>query len=199
MKLIFATHNVGKVKEMRALLEGLPVEVVSADEAGVREDVLEDGVTFQENALKKARFMAEHTREWAVADDSGVCIGALDGKPGVHSARWAGEGAADEVIVDYTLTAMKHIPEGKREAWFASAVALVAPDGCEWTFVGKVDGRIATQPRGINRPKLPYDLIFIPDGHDRTFAEMSDAEKNSMSHRGLAFQKLRKFLQTTNL
>lgn len=196
MKLIFATHNIGKVKEIRTLLEGLPVEVMSADEAGVREDVVEDGATFQENALKKARFVAERTGEWAVADDSGVCIEVLGGKPGVHSARWAGEDATDEVMVGHTLRAVEDVPEGKREAWFESAVALVAPDGREWTFVGKVNGCIAIQPRGINRPKLPYDLIFIPEGHDRTFAEMSDVEKNSMSHRGRAFQKLREFMST---
>ncbi|MBU0648939.1 non-canonical purine NTP pyrophosphatase, partial [Patescibacteria group bacterium] len=99
MKIIFATHNVGKIKEMRALLRDLDVDVLSADEAGVTEDVVEDGETFEENALKKARFVCEKSGEWAVADDSGVCIKELGCRPGVMTARWAGEGATDEDLV----------------------------------------------------------------------------------------------------
>lgn len=195
MKFIFATHNVGKVKEMRVLLADLDIEMMSADEAGVREDVVEDGATFEANAAKKARFVAERTGEWSVADDSGICIEALGCAPGVYSARWAGEGASDEkTIVNHTLAAMKDVPEDKRRAWFESALVLVAPDAREWTFEGRVYGRIAREPRGTSRPKLPYDQIFIADGYDRTFAEMSDEEKNRLSHRGLAFQKLREFL-----
>ena len=196
MKLVFATHNSGKVKEMTALLADLDIEVLSADAAGVTEDVEEDGKTFKENSVKKARFVSQKSGEWAVADDSGVCIAALDGAPGVMTARWAGPGASDEQLVAHTLTQLTDVPEGKRQAWFESCVALVAPDGREWTFSGKVQGSIPSAPRGTGRPKLPYDVIFIPEGHDRTFAEMTDEEKNSMSHRGIAFQKLREFLKT---
>jgi len=194
MKLIFATHNIGKVKEMRALLVGLNIEVVSADEAGVHEDVVEDGATFEANAAKKASFTAERTGEWVVADDSGLCVEALGYAPGVFSARWAGEGASDETMVNHALAAMKDVPEGKRGAWFECALALRAPDHREWIFKGKVSGRISLERRGLARKKLPYDQIFIPDGHNRTFAEMPDEQKNTLSHRGLAFKKLHTFI-----
>jgi XTP/dITP diphosphohydrolase len=196
MRLVFATHNPGKIPEMQAILAGLKLEVCSADDAGVHEDVMEDGATFAENALKKARFVSQQSGEWAVADDSGLCIQALNGEPGVFSARWAGEGASSETLVVFTLKQLENVPEGKRQAWFESCAALVAPDGREWTFGGKISGTIPLNPRGKPRPKLPYDTIFIPDGHARTFAEMSDAEKNSLSHRGEAFRKLREFLST---
>ncbi|MEK9130620.1 MAG: RdgB/HAM1 family non-canonical purine NTP pyrophosphatase [Patescibacteria group bacterium] len=196
MKLVFATHNAGKIIEMRAMLADLGFEVISADEAGVKEDVVEDGTTFEDNALKKARFVAEKSKEWAVADDSGVCIEALDGQPGVNTARWAGDKVGDDGLIRHTLEVMKEIPESKRQAYFESCVAVVSPTGEEHTFSGQIHGRLALAPVGTPRPKLPYDLIFIPNGHDRSFAQMSDQEKNSLSHRGLAFAKLKEFLKT---
>lgn len=189
-RLVFATHNQGKVKEMKDILSGLEIEVLSAEEAGVFEDVVEDGETFEENALKKAKFVAEKTGEWAVADDSGLCISALGGAPGVQSARWS-EGAD---LAEYTLDKLKNIPAEERTAYFRSTAALCAPDGRHWFFQGRIDGEIPLEPRGIDRPKLPYDVIFIPEGYNRTFAEMSDAEKNSLSHRGLAFSCLKEFI-----
>ncbi|MBI4435133.1 RdgB/HAM1 family non-canonical purine NTP pyrophosphatase [Candidatus Uhrbacteria bacterium] len=196
-KLIFATHNPGKIEEMRQLVVGLGVEVLSADEAGVHNDVVEDGVTFEENALKKARFVASATGEWAVADDSGIMIDALDGRPGVHTARWAGESAGDEGLIRHTLEQLKDVGEGRRGASFHSVVALVSPDGEEHTFDGVVEGKVVLEPRGTPRPRLPYDVLFCPVGHDRTFAEMSDEQKNALSHRGRAFQKLKEFLRSS--
>lgn len=196
MKLVFATHNQGKVAEMRALLAALNLDVITADEAGVTDDVAEDGKTFEENALIKARFVAKKSGEWSVADDSGICIDALGCAPGIFTARWAGPGASAEQIVAHTLEQMKDVPEGKRTAWFESYVALVAPDGREWTFTGKINGHVTSAPEGIAHPKLPYDVIFMPDGLDRTFAEMTGEEKNTMSHRGQAFQQLKEFLRT---
>ncbi|MBI2551695.1 RdgB/HAM1 family non-canonical purine NTP pyrophosphatase [Candidatus Uhrbacteria bacterium] len=193
MKLIFATRNQGKVKEMRAMLGGIKIEVIGMEEAGVSEEVIEDRKTFEGNALKKARFVASRTGEWVLAEDSGLCIKALGGAPGVYSARWAGEGASDEEMVRYALEKMRDIPEHKRAAWFKTALAVVAPDGKERIFRGRVDGLVSTAPRGTMRSKLPYDMIFIPKGHTRTFAEMSDAEKNSLSHRGRAFARLKEF------
>lgn len=195
-KLIFATHNPGKVIEMKALLGGIDIKIVSMDDAGVHEDVLEDGKTFEENARRKAQFVLTRTGEWSLAEDSGLCIEALGCAPGIHSARWAGEGASEDQMIQYTLKKMENIPEEKRGAWFETALVLVAPDGRQWTFHGKVEGQIATVPRGINRPQLPYDMIFIPEGRNQTFAEMSDTEKNSLSHRGRAFVKLKEFLRT---
>ncbi len=199
MKLIFATHNQGKLKEMRALLAGLAFEVLSADEAGVTEDVIEDGTTFEENSLKKARFVSEKTGEWVAADDSGICIDVLGGAPGVFSARWAGEGGSDDALVSKTLLMMKDVPEEKRDAHFETVATLIDPSGKHWAFKGIVLGHIASAPRGVPRPKLPYDMVFIPEGHDRTFAEMSDEEKNGLSHRGRAFRTLRDFLLKQNV
>lgn len=192
MKIILATHNKGKLKEVKDMLADF--QVFGAEEVGVFEDVVEDGETFAENALKKARFVAQKTGEWAVADDSGICIKALGGRPGVHSARWAGENSSDEDKVALTLGKIAESKDIDRSAYFESNVALVSPSGEEHVFVGRVEGKISDKPAGINRPKLPYDLIFIPEGHNRTFAQMSDEEKNSMSHRGRAFEKLKKFL-----
>jgi len=197
MKLIFATHNPGKIEEAKKLLADLYVEVLSAEEAGVREDVIEDGETFEENALKKARFVSEKTGEWAVADDSGICIDALDGRPGVQSARWAGEGASGEAIIAHTLHELREVPPEKRGASFISALALVAPNGDHWIFNGAARGSLASSPRGSALPQLPYDVIFIPEGYLETFAEMSREEKNKISHRGRAFEALKNFLKHT--
>jgi len=207
-RLVFATHNPGKIEEMRQLLGDLNIEVASADEAGVHDDVEEDGMTFEENALKKARFVASTTGEWAVADDSGITIDALDGRPGVYTARWAGEGASDEELVRHTLEQLKDVEEGRRGASFHSVVALVSPQNESWTFEGIVEGEVVVTPRGTPRVKLPYDVLFCPFplrstqssfegqvGHNRTFAEMSDEQKNALSHRGRAFAKLKKFLR----
>jgi len=193
-RLVFATHNQGKVKEMKDILSGLPIKVLSAEEAGIFDDVVEDGETFEENALKKARFIVKKTGDWAVADDSGLCIEALDGAPGVHSARWAGD---REIVnlVEYTLSKMRNIPIEKRKAYFESAAVLCAPDNRYWSFRGTINGVIPFEVRGVNRPKLPYDVIFIPEGHSKTFAQMSDSEKNSLSHRGTAFLQLKKCIE----
>jgi XTP/dITP diphosphohydrolase len=198
MEIVFATRNIGKITEMKAFLADLDVRVLSLDEVGIFEEIEEDGETFEENALGKAKFVALRIGKWAVADDSGICIKSLGNAPGVLTARWAGEDASDEKLVEYTLEQMKGVPEGERQAYFESAIALVSPDGKEYVFQGRVDGVVAKEPRGVNRVKLPYDLIFIPEGETRTFAEMSDVEKNSMSHRGRAFEKLREFLKKSS-
>ena len=125
-RLVFATHNEGKLKEMNVMLQDLGVEVVSAKEAGVHEEPEENGSTFAQNALIKARFVAARTGEWAVADDSGVTIEALGGWPGIYSGRWIGDGGYEE-IVNGTLEKMKAIPPGKRTAVFYSVAALVSP------------------------------------------------------------------------
>ena len=195
MKIVFATRNAGKIIEMRTLLDDLDIRILSLDESGIFEEIEEDGKTFEENALKKAKFVAQKAGEWAIADDSGICLKALGNAPGVLTARWAGDDSSDKNLVKHTLEQMKDVPEGERQAYFESVIALVSPDGKKYVFQGRVDGIVAKEPRGVNRPKLPYDLIFIPEGETRTFAEMSDAEKNSMSHRGRAFEKLREFFK----
>ncbi|MCX6714922.1 MAG: RdgB/HAM1 family non-canonical purine NTP pyrophosphatase [Candidatus Uhrbacteria bacterium] len=197
MRLIFATHNSGKLAEMRSILAGLLYEIESAREAGVMDEVVEDGLTFADNALKKAVEVCKATNALSLADDSGVCINALDGAPGVYTARWAGEGASDTQLVEHTLEQMSG--KTNRKASFVCVAALVTPDGRTWTFEGRVDGTLTTEPRGTARPKLPYDAIFIPEGETRTFAEMPEEEKHAMSHRGRAMRKVREFLESTQI
>lgn len=177
------------------MLKDLDIEVLSARKAGVYDEVIEDKDTFEGNALKKAQYVARESGYWAVSDDSGICIEALDGKPGVWSARWAGLDAGDEDIIDYTLKKMKHIPDGERNAYFESVAVLSSPRGDYKVFKGQVYGRISFESKGRMRKKLPYDVIFIPKGYKKTFAEMTDVEKNALSHRGLAFKELKEFLK----
>ena len=132
--------------------------------------------------------MADKTHEWSVADDSGLCLQALDGDPGVYSARWA----QGEDLVEFTLAQMKD--HANRACYFEGCVALVSPAGQEYLFSGRVRGELSMEARGEARTQLPYDQIFIPKGYDQTFAEMSDKLKNNMSHRGQAFEKLKKFI-----
>lgn len=193
-KLIFATHNSGKITEMRHILEGMDIEILTAEEAGIFEDVVEDADTFEGNSLKKAKFISDKTGEWAAADDSGLCIEALGGAPGVNSARWAGEGKSGEEIVAFTLEKMKDVPDSERKAYFMTVIALVSSTGDSWIFEGRIDGSIINEFRGEAHPKLPYDAIFIPDGQQETFAEMGKERKSQMSPRGQAFRKMREFL-----
>jgi len=194
-KIIFATHNSGKVKEMKEMLSDLGIEILSAEEAGIFDDVIEDGATFIENSLKKAKFVAEKSGCYAVADDTGLCIRELNGAPGVFSARWAGEGASREELLKYTLEKTKHLDNNNRQAYFETAVVLCSPAGEYQVFSGKIEGQLTLEPLGEPRVKLPYDQIFIPNGYEITFAQMSDAKKNSLSHRGLAFTKLKEYLK----
>jgi XTP/dITP diphosphohydrolase len=194
MELVFATNNQGKLKEMRALLSDLDIKVWGASEAGAGKEVIEDGETFFENAYKKAKFATSKTGKYALADDSGLCIDHLNGEPGVRTARWAGENAGDQELVEHTLKTLKGIPFKDRGASFKSVLVLVSPDNKHWSFEGEAKGIVTEHPQGENRSSLPYDLIFQPAGFNITFAQMSDEQKNSLSHRGKAFQKLREFL-----
>lgn len=195
MKLIFATHNEGKLREMKNILAALPLEIISAAEAGVLEEPVEDGATFADNALIKAEYVAKRTGQWSVADDSGLCVEALGGAPGVFSARWAGEAATGEEKADKVLKELGDLPFDRRGAYFESDLALVSPSGEHWIFSGRINGHITTARRGgMHHHKLPYDAIFIPNGWDKTFGEVSDEEKNAVSNRGQAFRDLNGFL-----
>ena len=194
MKIIFATTNLGKLKEIKAILQDLDIEVISAQAAGITEKIKEDGKTLAENALKKAKYVAKKAKEWALADDTGIFIKALAGKPGIMSARWAGKKASDKKIINFTLKKLKNIPADQRQAYFQTVAALAAPDGRSWTFEGKINGQITLEPKGMLRSNLPYDAIFIPQGLNKTFAEIPVEQKNLLSHRAQAFAKLKKFL-----
>jgi XTP/dITP diphosphohydrolase len=187
-KLVIASHNGGKVREIRALLAPYGIEPVSAKSLDLPEPE-ETGTTFVANAELKAMQAADLSGLPALADDSGLCVEALNGDPGIFSARWAGEakdfGLAMRLVED---NIQKLGPEVDRDAHFVCALALAWPDGhVEW-FEGRVDGLLVWPPRGDNG--FGYDPMFVPDGHDRTFGEMDADEKTPLTHRADAFRQL---------
>ncbi len=189
-RVVIASHNPGKVREIAELLQPLGLEVVSAGELGLPEPV-EDGETFEENAVIKARAAASGSGLVALADDSGLCVEALGGQPGIHSARWGGpekDFAAAMRKVEEALRAAGADTPPRRKAHFACVLALAWPDGMAETFRGEVHGWLTWPPRGERG--FGYDPIFIPEGHDITFGEMEPARKHAMSHRARAFARL---------
>jgi XTP/dITP diphosphohydrolase len=187
--IVIATRNKGKVEELRALLGDLPVEVRAAGDYEGLGEVEEDAESFEGNALKKAHAVARFTGEAALADDSGLEVDALDGAPGVHSARYAGPDGDAEANRQRLLSALRDAVD--RRARFRCALAFV--DGVnEWVFDGSCEGEIINEERGEGG--FGYDPVFVPDGYVVTFAEMSRQEKNVISHRGRAMRKLRVFL-----
>lgn len=194
-KIVFASFNEGKINEMRALLSELKLVIVSAEQAGASTEVTEDGLTFADNALKKAREIMLQTNLPTIADDSGLCVDSLAGLPGIYSGRWAGKNASPEDLVNKLLSEMSLVSEKRRSAEFVSVVAFVWPDGNEAVFEGRVKGMITIDKQGTMRPNLPYDAVFMPIGHNQTYAEMSDDEKNSLSHRAEAYKKLKRYIE----
>ncbi|MDR1693774.1 MAG: RdgB/HAM1 family non-canonical purine NTP pyrophosphatase [Lactobacillaceae bacterium] len=193
-KILIASHNEGKIKEFRDILEPLGLEVVSAAELNVS-DVEETGKTFEENAALKAEAMTRETGFACIADDSGLCVNALSGRPGVYSARYApdrdfGKGM-DMILEEIAATGSED-----RSAYFMCVLALAVPGGEVYTFEGKVDGNISLEKRGDRG--FGYDKIFVPKGYDLTFGELSKEEKNALSHRGRALQKFVEFMKTKN-
>ena len=189
MKLIIASNNAHKIYEIKQILSGKFDEILSLREAGVSHGTVEDGNSFLENALNKAREIAEITGSAALADDSGLCVDALDGAPGIYSARYAGE--SDPKLRDSAnnrLLLENLWGKADRSAHFTCAVALVYPDGREVISEGYMRGSIITDPKGTHG--FGYDPIFLPEGSERTVAELSDEEKNSISHRGAALASL---------
>jgi XTP/dITP diphosphohydrolase len=196
-KVVIATHNPGKLKEMRELLRPHGIETISAGDLGLDEPI-ETGTSFVENAKIKAMAAANASRLPALADDSGLTVDALDGEPGIYSARWAGEkkdfAHAMKTVEEKLQIKDATVPERRRGA-FIAALCLAWPDGEAATFEGRVDGRIVWPPRGGQG--FGYDPIFLPDGFNRTFGEMSAEEKHGLpphgqglSHRARAFLKL---------
>jgi XTP/dITP diphosphohydrolase len=192
-KILVATRNQGKVAEIRSLLQDMSIRFLSLNSFPEFPDVLEDGETFEENALKKARVMALATGIVALADDSGLCVDALNGRPGVLSARYVGEGASDEEKCARILEEMKDVPDVLRTARFICVLALVAPNGGEAElFRGVCEGKIIREMRGASG--FGYDPIFYHPEYELTFAEMDSGAKNRVSHRGRALRELRNYL-----
>ncbi|MBQ7326648.1 MAG: RdgB/HAM1 family non-canonical purine NTP pyrophosphatase [Clostridia bacterium] len=189
MKLIIASNNAHKVREIKQILAGKFDEIFSLNEVGVFHETIEDGSSFEENALKKAREIAKITGCAAIADDSGLCVNALGGAPGIYSARYAGDCSEHSTDEANNLLLIKNL-EGKadRSAYYSCAVALVYPDGREIVAEGYMHGSIIDSPRGTRG--FGYDPFFLPEGEKRTAAELSDEEKNAISHRGRALMAL---------
>ena len=189
MKLIIASNNAHKIYEIKKILSGKFDSILSLREAGVSHETVEDGSTFMENSLKKAREIAEITGCAALADDSGICARALDGAPGIYSARFAGEYKGQESDDrNNALLLEKLSDKSDKSAHYTCAMSLVYPDGREVCAEGYMYGKIIDTPRGS--AGFGYDPIFVPDGESRTVAEMSDDEKNLISHRANALKLL---------
>jgi XTP/dITP diphosphohydrolase len=188
--LILATRNASKLAELRRILEasGVDVSVTGLGDYPDMPEVAETGATFTDNALLKARAVVARTGRPAVADDSGLCVDALNGMPGVLSARWAGRHGDDEANLRLVLAQLADVPADRRAARFACAAALVLPSGREHVTEGTVSGRIIGAPRGTNG--FGYDPIFVPGTSELTTAEMSPEAKDAISHRGRALRAL---------
>lgn len=183
-KLVLATRNQHKKEELAALLEGSGVQILTLDELPPLPEVVEDGLTFRDNALKKARSTALASGYYCLADDSGLVVDILEGQPGVYSARFAGPEADNQKNNQKLLTLLSNVPKENREARFVCVIAVSDPLGKTRTVEGSCPGSIAFEPHG--QGGFGYDPLFIPDGFSRTFAELSGAEKNRISHRGRA-------------
>ena len=186
-RLIIASHNSGKLREIAALIEPYDIATVGAAELGLAEPE-ETGATFVENAELKARAAAAASGEAALADDSGLVVAALGGAPGIHSARWAETARGRDFAAAMARVEAELGDNSDRRAHFTAVLALAWPDGHSESFEGRVDGALVFPPRGTRG--FGYDPVFLPDGHDLTFGEMEPDEKHAISHRADAFAKL---------
>ncbi len=191
MRMVLATRNPGKIEELRQIMAGLAVELVSPVELGLDLDPIEDGLTFADNAALKARAYAKAAGLPALADDSGLEVDALGGRPGVMSARYAGEGASDADRRSLLLREMAEVPEERRTARFRCVMALLR-EGRLYTTEGAVEGRIAFAERGTGG--FGYDPLFLLPSLGQTMAELAPAEKNTLSHRGKAARSMKALL-----
>lgn len=191
-KVVLATRNQGKIKELQAMLEGTGIEVLGLEAFHQVGEIEETGETFEDNARIKAKAVSEATGLVALADDSGLAVDALDGAPGVHSARYSGEGATDASNNEKLLAAMANVPKDQRACRFVSCVAVHAPDGHELVFHGVWRGSLGFEPKGANG--FGYDPLFIDPEIKQTAAEMAPEQKNFRSHRGRAMRELVKYL-----
>ena len=192
-KIVFATVNQGKMREIKAIMADMVVEVVSMKEAGICIDIEEDGATFEENALIKARAIAKETDAIVLADDSGLEIDFLDKAPGVLSARYMGEDTPYEVKNAHILDLLKDVQGSERSARFVCSIAAVFPDGREFTTYATIEGEIGHKIAGENG--FGYDPIFFVPEFGKTTAELSAEEKNEISHRGKALSMMKEILQ----
>lgn len=192
-KIIFATGNEGKMKEIRMILADMGLPILSMKEAGVEAQIVEDGTSFEENAVIKAKAVMEMTGEIAMADDSGLEVDYLNGEPGIYSARYMGEDTPYEVKNAKMLQLLEGVPDEKRTARFVCAIACALPDGRVLTCRAAVEGIIGHESRGVNG--FGYDPIFFLPEYGCSSAELTPEQKNEISHRGKALRKMRKMLE----
>lgn len=193
MKIIFATGNAGKMKEIRMIMEDTGWEIVSMEEAGIRPEVEENGGSYEENALIKARAVAVHTGEVVLADDSGLEVDYLNKEPGIYSARYMGEDTPYSVKNANLIGRLEGVPEERRTARFVCAIAAVLPDGREMAVRAAVEGIIGYEERGGHG--FGYDPIFYIPEFGKTTAELTEEEKNLVSHRGKALRLMKEELK----
>lgn len=194
-RIVFATGNANKMKEIREILSGLGMEILSMKEAGICVDIEEDGTTFEENAMIKARAVAAVTDDIILADDSGLEIDYLNKEPGIYSARYMGEDTPYEIKNRALLERLHGVPKEKRTARFVCAIAAVLPDKREYTVRGTIEGYIGEEPAGENG--FGYDPIFMVEEYQCSTAELSEEQKNEISHRGKALRKMKALLADT--
>lgn len=187
-KIIFATGNEEKMREIREILASLPVEVLSMKEAGIQADIIEDGKTFEENAVIKAKAIAQLSEEIVLADDSGLVIDYLNGEPGIYSARYMGEDTSYRIKNENLIQRLEGVPDEERTARFVCAIAAAFPDGTVLTTEGMVEGRIGYEEKGENG--FGYDPIFYLPEYGCTTAQLTEEKKNEISHRGKALRKM---------
>ena len=194
-RIIFATGNAGKMREIREIMADMPVEVVSMKEAGILADIEENGTTFVENAKIKATEIAKRTKDIVLADDSGLEVDYLNKEPGVYSARYLGEDTPYEVKNQAILDRLSGVPKEKRTARFVCAIAAALPDGKVLTTQATIEGYIGEKPAGENG--VGYDPIFMVEEYQCSTAELSEEQKNEISHRGKALRKMKALLADT--
>jgi XTP/dITP diphosphohydrolase len=191
--IVAASRNQHKIDEMQAILKKFGMEIISRDDAGVpKVEIDEDGETFEENSYKKAYEIMKMCGKTTISDDSGLMVDYLGGAPGVYSARFAGEDGNDEKNNEKLIKLLEDVPAKERTAQFVSVITMVFPDGETLVARGECPGRIIHVPTGDNG--FGYDPLFVPDGYDKTFAQLTSEEKNQISHRAAALKELEKLL-----
>lgn len=192
-RIVFATGNTGKIREIRTIMADTGMEVVSMKDAGIQTDIEENGSTYEENALIKARAVAALTEDIVMADDSGLEIDYLNKEPGVHSARYLGDDTPYSVKNADLISRLEGVPDEQRTARFVCAIAAVLPEGKELTVRATIEGRIGYEEKGAGG--FGYDPIFYVPELDKTTAELTEAEKNEISHRGKALRLMKEELK----
>lgn len=195
MNIVLATQNQSKIDQITAVFKGLDLRVLSLVDAGVTGEAIEDGATLEENAFKKASHAYAQVGGWVMSEDTGLFIDALGGQPGIHAARWAGEGLTTEEIMHFTLEKLKDIELCNRTARFITVAIVISPDGEKSCFSGSIHGLLLHEPRTKCQPKMPYSALFMPNGENKVWAEMTTEEENEISHRGQAFALVRSYFE----